>query len=61
MEGNNNYDVKEQSNSEESDFVALKVQEGDDSLHEAEFNRFISFFSEMIIKYGSLIDAEKKS
>ena len=56
MEGNNNYDVKEQSNSEESDFVALKVQEGDDSLHEAEFNRFISFITEMIIKYGPQIN-----
>ncbi len=61
MEGNNNYEVKEQSNLDESDFIALKVQEGDDSLHEAEFNRFISFITEMIIKYGPLIDAEKKS
>ncbi len=56
MEGNNNYEVKEQSNSDESDFIALKVQEGDDSLHEAEFNRFISFITEMIIKYGPQIN-----
>ena len=56
MEGNNNYEVKEQSNSEESDFIALKVQEGDDSLHEAEFNRFINFITEMIIKYGPQIN-----
>lgn len=56
MEGNNNYEVKEQSNSDESDFIALKVQEGDDSLHETEFNRFISFITEMIIKYGPQIN-----
>ena len=56
MEGNNNYEVKKQSNSDESDFIALKVQEGDDSLHEAEFNRFISFITEMIIKYGPQIN-----
>ncbi len=40
----------------DENYVEIKVQDGNKEIYDAEFNRFIDFFTEMIIKYGPSID-----
>ncbi|MBR4767004.1 MAG: hypothetical protein IK085_09620 [Clostridia bacterium] len=40
----------------EPDHISISVQNGDEKLYDAEFNRFAGFLTEMILKYGPTID-----